>query len=106
VRGWCSGQVFRSDRRVGSNGTIVQPSSKCMLTAHTRGTNSCCSVVNLVHGPVGLAATAATICVVNYAAAASKQQVVVALRLATSAPNYAARRQLSNLAIITRFVHL
>ena len=76
----------------------MQPLTKGMQTDPVRGVLKSVNVDNFIDSIVGLAAIAATVCVEIYAAAAAKEQVVVALRPAKSSPKYAARRQLSGIA--------
>ena len=78
----------------------MQPLTKGMQTDPVRGVLKSVNVDNFIDSIVGLAPTAATGCVEIYAAAAAKEHVVVALRLAKSSLKYAARRQLSKIAQI------
>ena len=75
----------------------MQPLTKAMQTDPDRGVLKSVNVDNFIDIIVGLAPTAATGCVEIYAAAAAKEQVVVALQPAKSRPKYAARRQLSKI---------
>ena len=69
-----------------------------MQTDPVRGMFKSLYVDNFIDSIVGLAATAATVCVEIYAAAAAKEQVVMALRLAKSPPKYSAWRKQPKIA--------